>query len=114
MPLPPNLQAQVAGGQMDYQTAFNRALQNRAGFRQRAMGQMGQGGMPFAAPPGADMSRHSVGPGQPMPPGPPGGGFQIRGLGDIYGGGPMTTGGGTPAQGGFGGGGGMQRGPWEY
>ena len=73
MQLPPQLQQAVQNG-MDPQTAFDRAMQNRAGFRNQVMAQQ-QGG---------------ASPNQPgsAPPGSP----QVRNLSDVYRGGGASGG----------------------
>lgn len=54
MPLPRALRQQVEAGAMSQEDAFNRAFQNRAGFRERAMQAIGQGPPPTMPAP-ADM-----------------------------------------------------------
>lgn len=105
MQLPPQLQQAVQAGRMDPQQAFDRAMQNRAGFRQQVMQQQQQG------PP--QMQRG------------------IRNLSDVFRGGsfsaapgqtplntkplPANGAGGVAQQGPLaGGGGGFRRGPFGY
>lgn len=97
MQLPPNLQAAVQNG-MDPQVAFDRAMQNRAQFRQNVMAQAGQQ-MP-GAPPGPNMAGGGLNPGAggatgSVPGGQPGPG-RGPGFGSNMGGAP---GGGYPGGG---------------
>lgn len=79
MQLPPNLQAAVQAG-MDPQAAFDRAMQNRAGFRQRV-----QAAQQPQAPPPQQGGRFN---------GPRG----IRNLSDVYRGGGAQPGGQLPTK----------------